>query len=746
MTAPSRHLPDVTMPGMRGEGKIDGSQRTRLAVVYIRQSTSQQVLEHQESTRRQYALAEHATQLGWARDRVLVIDDDLGKSGTSTAGRVGFQRLVSEVSLGHVGLILGLEMSRLARSCADWYQLLDLCALSGTLIGDADAIYDPALFTDRLLLGLQGTLSEAELHIMKQRMQQGLLNKARRGDLTFTVPMGYLRHASGEVLHDLDEQVQHVVRLIFRKFEELGTLNAVLRYLVDHHIQVGIRLQTGPGKGTLEWRRPHRCMLQTVLKHPIYAGAYAYGRRRLDRRRQQPGQPTSGRVLTDASTWYALLPDRVPAYISWAHYERNLAQLAANRARADTRGVAREGSALLTGVLVCGRCGCRLAVHYREATRGHTYVCNRHQVDYGEARCQTLSGACVDAYVSEQVLRALEPAALELALAAAQHVERERTDLERLWQHRLERATYEAERARRQYDAVEPENRLVVRSLERAWEEKLAARQQLEEAYHRFSTTQPRLLAEAERAAIRALAADIPALWQAPSVTAADRKEIIRQVVQRVEVAVQGNSEQVHVHITWVGGLQTDGWVLRPVARFRQLSYYGPLRAAIEAGVAAGLPLAAVADQLNAAGYRPPKRCEHFSAQIVQEFLRRLHRHPRYPVVVHNERLRHAEWWLTDLAQALDMPPVTLYAWLRRGWLTARQEEQSPRRWIIWADDAEVARLRALHQRPAGEETRRRWAASPAVEDRAYDKDGRPRNSTLPPKPLPPQTPSATQG
>jgi hypothetical protein len=249
------------------------------------------------------------------------------------------------------------------------------------LIGDADGLYDPALFNDRLLLGLHGTMSAAELHSMRQRLRQGLLHKARRGDLTFRVPMGYVRLPSGEVILDPDEQVQQVVRLIFRKFEELGTLNAVRHYLVAHQVQVGIRLPAGPGKGTLEWRRPHRCMLQTVLKHPIYAGAYAYGRRRVDPRTKQPGRPYTGRVTAGASEWHALLPDRVPAYISWEQYERNRAQLQANRARAETPGVAREGAALLPGLLVCGRCGCRLAVVYHAAERHHTYVCSRRQVD-----------------------------------------------------------------------------------------------------------------------------------------------------------------------------------------------------------------------------------------------------------------------------------------------------------------------------------------------------------------------------
>jgi DNA invertase Pin-like site-specific DNA recombinase len=714
MTAALGHRANADARGRRVDGKIQGGHQARLAVVYIRQSTGQQVLEHQESTLRQYELAQHAEHLGWAADRVVVIDDDLGKSGASTAGRAGFQRLVSEVGLGHVGLILGGEMSRLARSCADWYQLLDLCALFGTLIGDADGIYDPALFNDRLLLGLHGTMSEAELHLLHYRLQQGRLHKAQRGELTFPVPMGYVRQPSGEVGLDPDEQVQHVVRLIFRKFEELGTLNAVLRYLVDHHIQVGIRVREGPGKGTLDWRRPHRTMLQTVLKHPIYAGAYAYGRRQIDPQRTAVGRGHAGRVLAEPAAWYSLLPDRVPAYISWEQYERHLAQLAANQARADTLGVVRDGAALLTGLVACGRCGCRLTVRYREAARGHTYICCRHQVDYGEERCQQLSGLCLDAYVSEQVLRALEPAALELSLTAVQHVERERADLERLWQQRLERATYEAERARRQYDAVEPENRLVARSLERGWEEKLAVRQQLEEEYHRFATTQPRVLSASEQAAIRALAADMPTLWHAPSVTAADRKEIIRQVVERVEVAVQGESEQVRVRITWVGGLCTEGDLTRPVARFGQLSYYPALRAAVEAWAAAGLSMAAIADQLNTAGYRPPKRCPHFTPPIVHELLRQLQGRARCGPPAQGGELTTDEWWLAELARQVGMPPVTLYYWLRRGWLTARQELMSPHRWIVWADAAECERLRALHQRPVGDQARRRWTEAAA--------------------------------
>jgi len=335
---------DMTQWDWRSE-KVQAEHRDRLAEVYVRQSTPQQVLDHQESTRLQYGLRTQAQELGWAPDRVLVIDDDLGRSGTSVQGRLGFQRLVSEVSLDHVGIILGIEISRLARSCADFCQLLELCALFGTLIADGDGIYDPGQYNDRLLLGLKGTMSEAELHIMQQRMRQGVLAKARRGKLIAGVPTGYVRRPSGEVILDPDEQVQHVIRLIFRKFDELGTPGtlwvSVLRYLVQQQIQLGIRVRSGPDVGELEWRRPNRRTLQNLLKHPIYAGAYAYGRRQVDPHRKVPGRPASGRVIVERAAWVALINDQMPAYISWEQYERNLAQLEANRARGDRKGAAR---------------------------------------------------------------------------------------------------------------------------------------------------------------------------------------------------------------------------------------------------------------------------------------------------------------------------------------------------------------------------------------------------------------------
>jgi len=682
--------------------------RDRLAVVYVRQSTAQQVLDHQESTRLQYGLADRAQALGWAADRVLVIDEDLGRSGTRADERAGFQCLVSEVSLDHVGLILGLEMSRLARSNRDWYQLLELCALFRTLIGDLDGVYDPAQYNDRLLLGLKGTLAEAELHVLKQRMHEGRRNKARRGELRFALPIGYVWGPEGTIDFDPDEQVQTVVRLVFGKFAELGTLHGVLRYLADHQIQLGVRVREGPGKGALVWRRPNRMTLQTLLKHPLYAGTYVYGRRQEDPRRRRAGQTRSGRVVMAREDWLAFVPDQAPAYISWEQYERNQAQLAANRARTESRGAVRTGRALLAGLVRCGRCGPRMIVRYESARAQPAYVCARHASDYGAPHCQQVPARALDAFVSRQVLAALEPAALDLSLAATERLEQERADLLALWEQRRERAAYEAERARRQYDAVEPENRLVARTLERQWEAKLVAQQQLEEAYHRFLQEQPRTLSEAERATIRRLAADIPALWTASTTTPADRQELIRQIVDAVVVAADGKSERVQVTIHWVGGGETAGTVVRPIRHASDLSTYSEIGEQVRTWTQERLPAASIAERLNAAGYRPA-RGGPFGVQAVRDLRRQLHLTGTRPRARSRAELAPNEWWGDDLCHALGLAKTTLEQWIRRGWVRARQEPAGLRRWIVWADVAEQDRLRQLQQRSVADGIRQRW-------------------------------------
>jgi DNA invertase Pin-like site-specific DNA recombinase len=699
--------------------KIAPFHLQRLAVVYVRQSTAQQVLRHEESTRLQYGLAGRARELGWPEERIVLIDDDLGHSAAEGEHRAGFQRLVSEVSLDHVGMILGVEISRLARSSKDWHQLLEICALFGTLIADSDGICDPADFNDRMLLGLNGTMSEAELHVIKQRMHQGKINKARRGELGFDVPTGYVRSSSGEVTFDPDEEVQQVVRLIFRKFEELLTVHALLRYLVAHDIRVGVRVRGDGRKGELEWHSPNQTTLQNMLKNPIYAGAYAYGRRRIDPRKRKPGRRSTGRTSPSRGGWHVLLKDRRPAYISWQTYEKNLGRLRDNRAVADAKGAPRDGNSLLQGLVVCGRCGARMTVNYHGSDKRYSYVCTHRNTVYGGSSCQCLSGAPLDAFAAGKVLEALEPAALELSLEAAKNIESERAELDGLWQKRQERASYEAERAGRHYRLLEPENRLVARQLAKDWEKKLSEEQSLREEYQRFLLEKPRLLSASERKSIRRLASDIPALWSAASTTNAERKEIVRQVIERVVVEVEGDSERVGVRIEWAGGRRTTDVVIRPVSSFEQLSYYPELCERVRELASGGLNSTLIAQRLDAEGYRSPKLVEGFGHQGVQKLMRRLdlcqregRRRPPQGL------LGEHEWWLGELAERIQMPKQTLYVWVRRGWVSSRQLRGHARRWVVWADEVELERLRRLHELPRGYHTHRKWIEPQGGDDR----------------------------
>ncbi len=562
-------------------------------------------------------------------------------------------------------------------------------------------------------------------------MLAGKQAKARRGELAIPLPTGYVRRPSGEAALDPDEQVQTVVRLIFAKFAELGTLHAVLRWLVDHDVWLGIRLRAGPDKGELVWRRPNRMTLQNLLHSPVYAGLYAWGRRRVDPRRQVPGRPSTGRVVRAEDEWLVAIPGVLPAYITEQQYRANLARLAANAARAAQPGVVRAGSALLSGLARCGRCGRRMTVRYHVRAQATVceYVCARQLTDYGAGeRCQALAGACVDALVTEQVLAALAPAAVEVSLRAAEQVAAERAELERLWAQRLERAALAVDRARRCYRLAEPENRLVVRQLEADWEAALAAQVQLREDYDRFARTRPRPLTSAQQRAIAALAGDIPGLWAAPTTTDADRKQLIRALVDQVTITVAGRSERVTVTIGWAGGHTTCGQTVRPVARLAQLSCYPQLVERVRQLAAQGRHARAIARRLDAEGFRPAKGHQRIGVSAISQLLREL----GCPGVGVRSRARPApppgeapgpnEWWLDELAAELGMPPITLHSWIRRGWVGARQESRRPYRWIVHADEGELAELRERRTRPPGWYTRRRWT-DPAPPDQQGAKD-----------------------
>lgn len=676
---------------------------SRRAIVYVRQSSPQQVQEHRESTARQYALADRAAAMGWPRQQVLVIDEDQGQSGDSIAGREGFQRLLVEVGLDRVGIIFGLEMSRLARSCKDWHQLLELCAIFRTLLADQDGLYDPTDFNDRLLLGLKGTMSEAELHILKGRMYQGKLNKARRGELHNHAPIGYVRLPGGEFGFDPDEQAQSVVRLIFTEFPRQGSLHGLLRYLVHHGVRMPVRPHYGPNRGQLEWRRPNRETLQNLLHHPIYAGAYRFGHRAVDPRKKIAGRRSTGRTIHNHEDCTVLLRDRFPAYITWDEFEANQTRLEQNRARALSPGAPRQGVSLLGGLLHCGRCSQRLLVQYGGRANRLRYQCSRGAIEYAEPICLGVSGRELDEFVSQRVLAVLEPAALELSLASLDDLEAERARLDQQWRQRLERVRQQVDRAARQYQAVEPENRLVARTLERQWEESLLEQQRLADEYDAFQRQQPARLSEEERTLVRQLASDIPALWHAPDTTPQDRQQIVRLLLDRVDVNVEDNSERIELTLHWAGGFISRHRHTRAVSGYDQLSNRDQLLARIDALRAAGHTLAQVAEQLNREGFRPPKRRRDFNASMLTRLIAKASPPKVRPLAMTDRSaLRACEWWLSDLARHLNMPTATLHRWRRVGWIRARKVNVAGGRWALWADDTELDRLRRLRVHPRG--------------------------------------------
>ena len=699
-------------------GKVHDEHRAKLAIVYVRQSTQHQVLEHRESTARQYALADRAVALGWPRASVVVIDDDQGQSGSSAEGRVGFQRLLAEVSLDRVGIILGLEMSRLARSCKDWHALLELCAIYRTLLADADGLYDPSDYNDRLLLGLKGTMSEAELHILKSRLHRGMWNKAERGELLNHAPIGYVRTAAGDFVMDPDEQVQSVVRLIFEQFTCRGSVNGLLKRLVTSDVKLPVRPHFGPNRGELQWRRANRVTLLNLLHHPIYAGAYRWGHREIDPRRKVAGRPTTGRTFKSHDECRVLIRDRFPAYISWEKFEENQRKLAENQARGKMLSAPRHGPSVLAGLLVCGRCGHRMLVGYANTSRTSgaktlRYSCLRAAIDYGEAKCQSLSGAALETFVVERLLQVVAPASLELSLSAADDLEQERMRLDQQWRQRLERAAYEVELARRQYDAVDPGYRLVARELERRWDESLRAHEQQQADYARFQRECPTRLSDTEREQILALAEDLPALWQADSTTPEDRQTIARMLLDQVVVSIEGDTDRVDVELCWAGGFTSRHTLYRPVQTYQQLSNYEQLIERIDALRAEGQSLASTADVLNAEGFHPPKRASQFTAAMLSRLLRErgTRSGPLPRSVREGGHLQPHEWWLADLAAELQMPVATMHRWQRVGWVASRKVAIAQGRWAIFADADELDRLRLLRA------ARRGWADEPYPQD-----------------------------
>jgi DNA invertase Pin-like site-specific DNA recombinase len=692
--------------------KIHAHHLDRWAVVYVRQSSPQQVLRHTESAKVQANLHQQALQWGWPAERIRVIDQDQGRTATTVAGRDGFRELLAEISLEHVGLVLGLQMSRLAREDEAWCRLMKLCGVYHTLLADLDGLYDPHDPNDHLLLGLKGLMSQAELHQIQQRMHAGRLSKARRGELFSHPPMGYLRDPQGGLALDPDEQVQHAVRTLFAEYERQGSVNGLLKWLVAQGQHLPIRSQRRERRGELEWHEPNRRTLLNVLQHPVYAGAYTYGRQVVDAKRQVAGRRSTGRQSVAPEDCAVFLADACPAYISWEQYEANRRRLAENRQRADALGSPRSGPSWLSGLVVCGHCGARMVVCYSRS-RYLRYICLRQAADYGKPVCQNLSGACLEALVAEQILQAVEPAALELSFAAAAECERQRGEIDRGWQLRLERARHEVERAERQYQRVEPENRLVARTLERQWEERLQALQNLEEEYARTQRQQPRTLTTAERDEIAALSSSLPALWHAEQTRPQDRQEIARLLLRRVIVMAARESQRVEVCLVWSGDRQTTHTMIRPVARYAQLDEYDALMNRIKELRIEGHSSATIAERLNAEGFRPPRQRRTFNAAGVRQLFSRLGQGPRP-----EGDLGENEWLITDLAAALAISERTLHTWIHRAWIQARRSPVRAAPWIVWADADEIVRLKRLRDIPRDRRHEREVAELKKPKDR----------------------------
>jgi DNA invertase Pin-like site-specific DNA recombinase len=676
---------------LQRNSKIRPEHLAKLAIVYVRQSSRQQVLENRESTARQYGLAQEAQRLGWSAQRVLVIDEDQGQSGQSAENRPGFQRLLAEVTMEHVGLVLGLEMSRLARSSREWHHLFEICGIFGTLLADQEGVYDPNDPNDRLVLGLKGLMSEIELQTMRNRLERGRLNKAQRGKLFHGVSMGYVILPTGAVDFDPDEQAQAVVRLLFDKFDELGTIYGLFHWLIRHDVQLPFRLPTGAQKGQLQWRRPSIATLAQILKHPIYAGAYSYGRRAAHPKHKFAAT-NSYRPWLPMEQWQVLLKDHLPAYISWEQYLKNQERIQQNRNGPESPGAPRSGAALLSGVLVCGNCGRYMQTSYNSHGTAQ-YACNRHYVEATEPRCYGLAARVVDELVTQQVLQALQPAALELSLQAQHDIEWERQRLDKQWQQRQQRMRYDVELAERRYLAVDPANRLVAATLEKRWEEALNQEKEVQEQYDRFLQTTPPQLSDEEQKQIKALAVDIPALWQSPATTNIIRKQLIRCIVERVVVYVRCDSEFVQATIDWAGGYESQHEFIRPVATYAQLRDFEKLLDRVQQLRQAGETAAKIAAHLNAEGFYPPKRDGEFTAPVIYQLLKR--RSLIGDERSHDELLDTNEWWLADLARELQLGYQKLGDWARRGWVHSRQTPIQGR-WILWADSDEVIRLRQL--------------------------------------------------
>lgn len=632
----------------------------RRAVVYIRQSTPAQVVSNVESLRLQYALGQRARELGWHASDIDVIDADLGLSGASTTRREGFKELAARVGLSEVGLVLSIDVTRLARNCSDWYPLLDICGLRGCLIADRDGVYDPGTPNGRLLLGLKGTISELELHTIRSRLTAGLLAKASRGDLALTLPVGLVRMPGEVVVKDPDLEVQARLGLVFSSFARFKSAASVMRHLNAEHLDLPRRDR----HGDLRWTRATVSAVTRILKNPAYAGAFVYGRKRM--KEQLGAGGGRQKVPRKMEDWRIVVKNRYPAYVDWRSFEAIQAILADNRAeymRQKTRGAPREGDLLLQGIAWCARCGHKMYVRYKG---GGDYVCNHLRSQQGLPACQSLRAAPIDTAVAQAFLTALAPAELD-ALSRANRTRQQADGAVRAAaEQQLERKRYQAALAERQYNKVDPDNRLVASELERRWEEALIDLRAAEEAATRQAAVNdsPTPLDRGLRDNVIALAGRLPALWDDPITDSARRKALLRCLVEKV-ILERGSRDVATVRIVWRGGAMSELAVARPVNGIAALTRGAEMQVRILELAHAGLHDDEIAVLLTQEGHRSPTCPDRVHPTTVQ----RIRLAAGVRIATQRTRWRHGPGQLgvTAMAARMGVPAKWLYVQIRSG-------------------------------------------------------------------------------
>lgn len=640
-------------------GSIVTSQHlNRTAIVYIRQSTIAQVRFHKESTERQYALREKALNLGWSENLIEVIDEDLGLSGAHKSNRQGFQRLVGQVSLGQVGAIFGLEVSRLARSSADLLQLLEICAIFDTLVIDEDGFYDLNDFNDRLILGFKGTMSEAELHFLRARLLGGKKNKAHKGELHFPLPVGFCFDSDGSTVMDPDEAVRAAVEHAFSSFQASGSAYGVVKFFAENSLQFPKRAYGGTWAGKLIWGTLTHSRVLSILSNPAYAGAYCYGRYKHRKMLNNKGDFKAYTVRLPQDQWEVLIRDHHPGYISWDQYQENLRQLQRNRTNLELSGPAREGSALLQGLLVCGICGKRMTVRYtgNGGIQPH-YECRKRWVEGKACFCSSIRAESIDQAITNRIMEILQPAELELALLSLNKLIAADDAANKSWQLALEQSKYEVDRAFRQYDLAEPENRLVIRTLEAKWNEKLTALQQLREDYERFKAGRSWSPTGADREMILRLSQDIPRIWNAPTTTMQDRKRIVRLLIEDITITSRRFDPDVYLGIRW-RSLHTETIHTRKrlppsISRKHPINTVELIRVLSDTMTAAE-----IAEHFNQCGYRTPEGRTFTPSSIAWL---------RYRYKIRGLTKPENELTVRDVAAKFNVSPGVVYYWLQTG-------------------------------------------------------------------------------